>query len=266
MRRYPFLSVAAMAWVACGVPCVARATNRLSVSEFVTLAARCAPEVPVATLEAVAKTESGLDPLALHDNTTGVNDKADNLQAALAEGEAWIDRGNSVDVGLMQINSANFGALGLTTRSALAPCASMAGGATILQAAYAGGETTADQQAALLMALSRYHTGSPLKGILDGYARTVMAHAYTGELPAPTAQNKAANAPVPAYPNLPPSWNISETGIYVEEHGAPWIVSLPSPSGPPKQPEGQPVPTATNDLVVASLMAKSLTRVTTRSP
>ena len=266
MRRYSLLSVAVTAWVACGVPCVARATSHISTGEFETLAARCAPDVPVTTLEAVAKTESGLDPWALHDNNTGVSAKPGNIQAALAESEAWIDRGDSVDVGLMQINSANFGALGLTTTSALAPCASMAGGAAVLRAAYGGGKTTADQQAALLMALSRYNTGSPLRGILNGYARTVMAHADTGKLPAPAMQNKTVNAPAQADPHRPPSWNISETGLYVETHGAPWIVPLRSPSGHPKQPDGQPVPTATNNFVVASVMAKSINQETMRSP
>jgi type IV secretion system protein VirB1 len=155
-----------MAW---GVPVAARATT-ISAPAFANMAARCAPAVPAKTLEAVARTESGLDPWALHDNTTGVSEVPASEDQAQSDAAAWISRGDSVDVGLMQINSANFGALGLSAGAALDPCASLAGGAAVLQAAYGGGTTTAEQQVALLMALSRYNTGSPLKGIMNGYA------------------------------------------------------------------------------------------------
>ena len=157
----------------CVVPGAARATP-LGSADFVALAGRCAPAIPVATLEAVARTESGLDPWALHDNTTGVTEAARRARTALHDAWAWIGRGDSVDVGLMQVNSANFSALGLTARSALGAlrfaCRGRCGSAGGLW----WGKTTADQQVALLMALSRYNTGSPLKGIMNGYARSVM--------------------------------------------------------------------------------------------
>ena len=116
-------------------PGAARAAP-ISSADSGALAARCAPAVPSETLEAVARTESGLDPWALHDNTTGVSVKARGLEAALADARQWIGRGDPVDLGLMQINSENLGALGMTARAALDPCASLAGGAAVLQAAY----------------------------------------------------------------------------------------------------------------------------------
>jgi type IV secretion system protein VirB1 len=222
--------------------------------------------VPQGLLGAVARTESNLDPWALHDNTTGVTAQPASLQAALSDAGAWIGRGDSVDVGLMQVNSANFSALGLTARSALAPCASLAGGAAVLRAAYAGGKTTADLQVALLMALSRYNTGSPLKGIMNGYAHSVMDIAGADGLPAPAAPSRAVDIQVLTDPNAPPSWDISATGTYAEAHGAPWNVSLPSPSGITKQPEGQPVPTAATETVVANVVATSSTQPDARSP
>jgi type IV secretion system protein VirB1 len=222
--------------------------------------------VPHGILGAVARTESNLDPWALHDNTTGVTEQPASLQAALSDAWAWIGRGDSVDVGLMQVNSANFSALGLTIRSALDSCASLSGGAAVLQAAYAGGKTTADQQVALLMALSRYNTGSPLKGIMNGYARSVMENAGADRLRSPAAQSHAVDTQVLTDSNAPPSWDISATGTYAEAHGAPWIVSPPSPSASAKQSEGQPEPMAATETVVANVVATSPTQPTTRSP
>jgi type IV secretion system protein VirB1 len=252
-------------WLAYALPGTVGAAP-LDPADFEALARSCAPAVPVATLVAVARTESGLDPWALHDNTTGVTKEPARQDQALSDAEAWIGRGDSVDVGLMQVNSANFNALGLTARTALDPCISLAGGAAVLQAAYDGGQTTADQQVALLIALSRYNTGSPLKGIMNGYARAVMANLYADKLPALAAQNPVAVIAVWTDPHAPPAWDISATGTYAEAHGAPWIVSLPSPSGIAKQSQGQPVPMAANRPVIADVVAMPLTQATTRSP
>jgi hypothetical protein len=81
-RRRALLLIAGAAWAACGAPGTAGAAP-LSGAEFETLAARCAPSVPMPTLEGVAKTESGLDPWVLHDNTT-------NRTEVPAAGILWI--------------------------------------------------------------------------------------------------------------------------------------------------------------------------------
>ena len=180
------------------------------------------------------------------------------FQAALSDASAWIGQGDSVDVGLMQVNSANFSTLGLTARSALDPCASLAGGAAVLQAAYGGGKTSAEQQAALLIALSRYNTGSPFKGILNGYARNVIANANAGATLPPTS---AAQAVAVADQNAPPSWNVWATATYAQAHGAPWLIPL-SPSGSEnaggsKLPAGQPAIASPAATLVASTEASS---------
>jgi type IV secretion system protein VirB1 len=207
------------------IPGDARAAP-LSSIDFQTLARRCAPTVPVATIEAVARTESGLDPLALHDNTTGKTDELASLDRAVAEAGRWLARGDSVDIGLMQINAKNFPALHMTVKAALDPCVSLAGGAAVLRAAYDNGNTPAEQQAAMLEALSRYNTGSPFAGIMNGYARRVMNNAGTDTLPIPGLEGE-----VPSDFDLstPPVWNISAYGAYAEVHGAPWLIDL-SPS------------------------------------
>ena len=265
-QRRALLFAAGAAWAACGVPGAAGAAP-LSMADFGALAARCAPAVPVETLEAVAKTESGLDPWALHDNTTKVSEKPATLQAALSDAGQWIGRGDSVDLGLMQINSANLAALGMTTRGALDSCASMAGGAAVLQAAYGGGKTSAEQQVALLLALSRYNTGSPFKGILDGYARRVIVNANAGraEPPAPAPQTVTR-----ADPNAPPSWNVWATAAYAQAHGASWLIPLsPASSTPPqvqKSPPAHPAPAAPTATVATTTQATSSTLQPQRTP
>ena len=150
------------------------------------------------------------------------------------------------------------GQLGLTARSALEPCASLAGSAAVLQAAYGGGKTSAEQQAALLMALSHYNTGSPFKGILNGYARRVIANADAGTAfaPSPTVQAAAL-----ADPNAPPAWDIWATAAYAQAHGAPWLIPLsPSASenaGSSKLPAGQPAIASPAATLVASTEASS---------
>ena len=216
-------------------------------------------------MEAVAKTESGLDPWTLHDNTTGTSEAPTSMQAASADARQWISRGDSVDVGLMQINSANLSALSMTVEAALDPCASLAGGAAVLQAAYGGGNTSAEQQAALLMALSRYNTGSPFKGILNGYSHRVIANADAAAPPVPPVQSVAL-----ADPDAPPPWNVWATAAYAQAHGAPWLIPLPQAAAPPVQPQkppaarATPVPPAANE--VAAIQATSSTHQPKRTP
>jgi type IV secretion system protein VirB1 len=233
----------------------------LTQSEFALLAARCASAVPVATLKAVAWTESGFDPWALHDNTTGRTKNAASLAFALADATRWIGQHHSVDVGLMQINAANLHALGMTVSDALDPCMSLAGGAAVLRAAYGGGVTPAEQQAALLMALSRYNTGSPFQGIMNGYARTVLENAGRGQEALPILPAPASS---PADPNVPPPWNVSDTGTYAQQHGASWIIDLAPSSDAPGAPSIKPSSAAVPEQFAASTNASFSMPSTTR--
>lgn len=234
----------------------------LSRSQVDYLSRLCAPEISAAVLFAVAKTESGLDPLTLHDNTTGVSDHAPTAEAAAAEAGAWVARGDSVDLGLMQVNSANLASLGMAVPEAFDACASLAAGAAILQAAYAGGQTSAEQQVALLMALSRYNTGSPFKGILNGYARKVIRNASGVPAAEPVVTSQAL-AP-PTDPTAPPSWDVWASASYAQAHGAQWLVPLSPVGGTPLQANRSAVkPQATTrpNAVIASTSAP-----TERSP
>ncbi len=176
----------------------------LGISAFERLVQRCAPSVAPSTLAAIARTESRFNPLSLHDNTLGVSAAPSTVAEATSIAERLMAAGHSVDLGLMQINSANLGALGLTPETAFDACRSLAAGAMILAADYAGGATHASQQAALRVAFSRYNTGDPLRGFANGYVGRVEAAARQ-LVPAidpnadvtPSALAAAAGDPVP---------------------------------------------------------------------
>src|SRR5687767_2719140 len=102
------------------------------------LAHECAPNVSLATMEAIIKVESGSDPLAMNVNRVKVQPvvpKTAPEVAALAK--EWIAKGFTVDLGLAQINSANLPALGLTVEQVLDPCTNLRAGAAILSEGYA---------------------------------------------------------------------------------------------------------------------------------
>ncbi|MGC9271898.1 transglycosylase SLT domain-containing protein, partial [Acidiphilium sp.] len=88
-----------------------------------------------------------------------------------------IAAGHSVDLGLMQINSANLTRFGLTLRSAFNPCASLSAAGLLLARDYQPAESPGTDQAALQIAFSRYNTGSPVQGFQNGYVQRVVATA-----------------------------------------------------------------------------------------
>lgn len=141
---------------------------------FTQLSGACASGDAAATLASVASVESGFDTLAINDNTTGSvfhptsEDAAQRLAYTLI-----VKRGHSVDLGLMQVNSANLSRIGLSIKDAFDACHSIAAGAHILKDGY---------QQALRVAFSRYNTGSPVRGFANGYVHRV--EAAGGHLPA----------------------------------------------------------------------------------
>jgi type IV secretion system protein VirB1 len=104
----------------------------LSVGAFGQLALRCGPSVAPSTLASIARTESDFQPYSIHDNTTGTRVAPATSDVAMQIASKLLDAGHSVDIGIMQINSANFAMLGLTLEAAFDPCKSVAAGAAIL--------------------------------------------------------------------------------------------------------------------------------------
>jgi type IV secretion system protein VirB1 len=190
----------------------------LTVTDFGQLALRCAPSVAPSTLASIARTESGFEPLSIHDNTTGTSGVPATRDIAIQIALKLLGAGHSVDIGIMQINSANFARLGLTLEAAFDPCKSVAAGAAVLAGGYTGGDTHEGQQSALRVALSEYNTGDTQRGFTNGYvhkvelaARGIVPALDVGVAPTAPVVSQPPRAAVPAAPidpNAPPSWDV----------------------------------------------------------
>lgn len=219
----------------------------MTLSLFAQLAAACGPGVHADTLAAVAQAESGLDPLAIGDATAGRSHSPRSAAAAVAEATALLRRGHSLDLGLMQLNSATLTRLGLSVADAFEPCRNIAAGARVLAGGFAprGSE---DRQQALVRALSRYNTGSPDRGVANGYVARVQAAAAT-VVPAIRLEGTARPDPDPPPPPPPaaatlpepPAWDVYARARRDRERA----LRPPPPAAPPPHlPDRPPAPEA----------------------
>ena len=147
----------------------------LTLQDAISVAAESAPTVNARTLLAFAYYESKLHPFAVHDNTTGRTALPATPADATTLARSLLAQGHSLDLGVMQVNSANLARTGLTVASAFDAAASMNAGGAILVDAYHQclhgnrAATHAEQQAALRCAASVYNTGREAAGVVNGY-------------------------------------------------------------------------------------------------
>jgi len=180
-----------------GTTCLAQApmsnsNTKISVTSFQTLAQSCAANVPVSTLEAIARTESALYPYALSINrphqlarrqgwnrgTIALERQPASLEEAIAWTKWLLAQGITVSIGLMQVNIENAKNLGLTVEQLFEPCANLRAGATILSKIYAvAARAQGEGFPALDIALSFYNTGTSHIGFQNGYVRQAKSNA-----------------------------------------------------------------------------------------
>src|SRR5712664_2325712 len=176
----------------CAQTGTAKPNTKISTTSFHTLAQTCATNVPVSTLEAIARTESALYPYALSINrphrlarrqgwnrgTITLERQPASRKEAIAWAEWLLAQGVTVSIGLLQVNSEHAALLHLAPEELFDPCTNLRSGAALLSATYA--ETArihGEGFAALDFALSYYNTGSPTAGLTNGYAQQVKTHA-----------------------------------------------------------------------------------------
>jgi len=166
--------------------------DQLTPEEFRRLAAACAPDVPLITLRAIARTESAFHLYALsldypqrtakeHGFTNGGIFFA-HQPKNLAEARTWthwlLRRGRSVSIGLMQISTQHAADFGLSADRLFDACINIRAGAQILTAQYRrAAAVLGEGQVALQQALSEYNSGSSVLGFANGYVSNVV----TGE-------------------------------------------------------------------------------------
>ena len=160
----------------------------------------CAPKVAAVTMAAIVQQESGGNPLALHDNTTGQSYRPENLAEAARLARTLIQAGHSVDLGLAQINSRNLPALGLDPDQVFDPCSNLHAAQVILLGAWS------QSGGSLRGALSAYNTGNTTGIAGARYSARVYAQAgvVVPAIPGGRLARWAMNGvPVPR-PDLPP--------------------------------------------------------------
>ena len=140
---------------------------------MIELITQCTFHVEPAMVQEIIKIESSGDVFALNVNGIANQPKPKNQDEAVYWSLHYIDKGHTVDMGLMQVNSANLSWLGLSREniaSLFTPCANVHAGTRILHEAY---ERAVDKhghgQTALKAALSAYNTGDFSAGFSNGY-------------------------------------------------------------------------------------------------
>lgn len=213
----------------------------LPLTIFAQLAAVCGFSVNVDTLASIARTESHFNTFAIGDNTTRRFYAPVAVEQAVATATALINRGHSIDLGLMQINSANLRGLALSVADTFDTCKNIAGGARILAAGYRP-NVGEDTQPALLRALSRYNTGNDQAGFTNGYVQRVQLAAQevvpaihlSGSAAVGPGGGEGAGVAAPSAPPVPPSWDVYAQARY-------WHKPPPASAAPamPTAPLGQ---------------------------
>jgi type IV secretion system protein VirB1 len=158
--------------------------------DIAALESRCLPAVPHATLNAIIRVESDGNPNAMQIDFPRALLKQWHLPegtlqlrrqpATQREALEWLDyferRGIFVDLGLMQVSTAEAKRRGIPVESLSDPCSNLRAGWQILDSAYQlEMKTYGPGQEALQHAISRYNTGDTQRGIDNGYLARIMA-------------------------------------------------------------------------------------------
>ena len=158
--------------------------------DIAALQLRCLPTAPLSTLNAIIRVESSGNPNAMQIDFPRALLKRWHLPegtlrlkrqpATQREALDWLGyferHGIFVDLGLMQVSTAEAQRRGLSVESLLAPCFNLRAGWQILDSAYQlEVKTYGPGQEALRHAISRYNTGDTQRGIDNGYLGRVIA-------------------------------------------------------------------------------------------
>ena len=159
-------------------------------TDIIRLRSICLPNAPLSTLRAVIQVESRGNPNAMQidfpngllkrwrlpEGTVRLKRQPTNQREALD----WLAYFQSydifVDLGLMQVSTAEAKRRGISPESLLEPCTNLRVGWQILEDAYQiEKKTYGPGQEALQHAISSYNTGDPQQGITNGYLARVFA-------------------------------------------------------------------------------------------
>jgi type IV secretion system protein VirB1 len=147
-----------------------------AVAAITALAQQCAPEVATEAVVPLVVTESGGDDLSINVNR-GPRVRANTVAEGAALVRRYMAAGYTVDVGLAQVNSANFARLGVTVEQAFEPCTNLRLASSMLQEGYGLASRHYTGLDAISATYSLYNTGTLTRGFRNGYVGRVWSAA-----------------------------------------------------------------------------------------
>ena len=147
-----------------------------AVPAITVLVQRCASEVATQAVVPLVVTESGGDDLSINVNR-GPRVRASSVAEGAALVRRYMAQGYTVDVGLAQINSANFARLGVTVEQAFDPCTNLHLASSMLQEGYGLASRHYTGLDAISATYSLYNTGTLTRGFRNGYVGRVWSAA-----------------------------------------------------------------------------------------
>ena len=186
-----------------------------AVAALTVLVQQCASEVATEAVVPLVVTESGGDDLAINVNR-GPRVRAGSIAEGAALVRRYMAQGYTVDVGLAQINSANFARLGVSVEQAFDPCTNLRLASSLLQEGYGLASRHYSGLDAISATYSLYNTGTLTRGFRNGYVGRVWSAASgMGTIqaaPNPGAPAVTASATSAAKPaSSDDSWVVGQT-------------------------------------------------------
>lgn len=132
------------------------------------------PNVPDTVVERIIAVESAGEPLAININGEPVTLPFEELtlEGQVVRVMAEVDAGNSVDIGLMQINTRNIETDADSIARMFDPCMNISKGSEIFMRAYEPARAFyGETELAFQSALSAYNTGTFHRGFNNGYVQ-----------------------------------------------------------------------------------------------
>ena len=147
-----------------------------AVAAVTVLAQQCASEVATEAVVPLVMTESGGDDLSINVNR-GPRVRAGSVAEGAALVRRYMAQGYTVDVGLAQVNSANFARLGVSVEQAFDPCTNLRLASSLLQEGYGLASRHYSGLDAISATYSLYNTGTLTRGFRNGYVGRVWSAA-----------------------------------------------------------------------------------------
>lgn len=200
----------------------------------------CAPNIGPRTMTAIINVESGGNPLAVRDNTGDRSYYPKTTEEAVRLANYLLSRRHNLDLGISQVNSANFSGLGMSVREAFDPCVNIRNGASILAGDYRHAVSKfGPGQYALRRAIGAYNTGSLYAG--DKYISMILSSAgiredradavHVPNLASESQQGASTEASVPQAPVEAANAPIMPSTAVMRPENAPILVQLHSGLG-----------------------------------